>query len=286
MMVVIAMSCCPPRLRGDLTKWLIEIDTCVFVGNLSARVRDAVWTRICDNIGSGRASMAFSTNNEQRMEFRIHNTGWEPVDHDGIKLVRRNFPKTEEGDRKSTKAMQQHLQRLSQRKQSAANGETYVVIGVETTGMQEILDIIEIAAIRIKSGEVSDRFSVLLRRTAPLPEHVVTQTGITDRMLLAQGIERRPALEQLLSFCQNETLVGHEIHLTIRSLDRMCEDEGLPIIRNRLKDTMRTARRKLDIGSYALEAVGDALSIAHPPLRRAASDALLTYGIFEKLKEI
>ncbi|MBR7038217.1 MAG: type I-E CRISPR-associated endoribonuclease Cas2 [Oscillospiraceae bacterium] len=269
-----------------MTRWLIEIDTCVFVGDLSARVRDAVWARICDNIGHGRASMAFSTNNEQRLEFRIHNTDWEPVDHDGIKLVRRNFPKTEENDHKSTKAMQGHIQRLSQRKQSAANGGTYVVLGVETTGLQEVLDIIEIAAVRVVQGEVKEQFSVLIRHTGTLPERVVMETGITDQMLLEQGIEKRQALEQLLTFCHNDTLVGHDIHFTIRSLSRSCKDAGLPFIRNPLKDTMRMARKKLDIGSYALEAVGAALSIEHPPLRRAASDALLTHGIFEKLKEI
>ena len=64
---------------------------------------------------------ALSTCGRKSLEFRIHNTDWEPVDHDGIKLVRRNFPKTEENDHKSTKAMQGHIQRLSQRKQSAAN---------------------------------------------------------------------------------------------------------------------------------------------------------------------
>ena len=152
--------------------------------------------------------------------------------------------------------------------------------------LQEVLDIIEIAAVRVVQGEVKEQFSVLIRHTGTLPERVVMETGITDQMLLEQGIEKRQALEQLLTFCHNDTLVGHDIHFTIRSLSRSCQDAGLPFIRNPLKDTMRMARKKLDIGSYALEAVGTALSIEHPPLRRAASDALLTHGIFEKLKEI
>ena len=52
MMVVITLNNCPQKLRGDLSKWLIEINSGVFVGNLSARVRDAVWNRICEHIKS------------------------------------------------------------------------------------------------------------------------------------------------------------------------------------------------------------------------------------------
>lgn len=56
MMLVITVKNCPPKLRGDLTKWLIEIDTGVFVGNLSARVRDSLWERVCANIKTGTAA--------------------------------------------------------------------------------------------------------------------------------------------------------------------------------------------------------------------------------------
>ena len=39
------MTNCPPKLRGDLSKWLCEINTGVYVGNVSSRVRDALWER-------------------------------------------------------------------------------------------------------------------------------------------------------------------------------------------------------------------------------------------------
>ena len=38
-MIVITLTDCPPALRGDLTKWLQEINTGVYVGQVSARVR-------------------------------------------------------------------------------------------------------------------------------------------------------------------------------------------------------------------------------------------------------
>ena len=83
------MTNCPPRLRGDLSKWLCEINTGVYVGNVSSRVRDALWDRVCQNLKNGQATLVFTTAGEQRMDFRTHNTTWEAVDFDGIKLMRR-----------------------------------------------------------------------------------------------------------------------------------------------------------------------------------------------------
>ena len=90
------MTDCPPKLRGDLSKWLCELDTGVYVGHVSSRVRDALWERICQNLKKGRATMVFSTNNEQKMDFRVHNTNWTPVDFDGICLMRRPLPQSGE----------------------------------------------------------------------------------------------------------------------------------------------------------------------------------------------
>ena len=86
-MIVIMLSDCPPKVRGDISKWLCEINTGVFVGNVSSRVREEVWQRICENIKSGQATMVFSAPGEQKMDFRVHNTTWEPVDLDGLNYL-------------------------------------------------------------------------------------------------------------------------------------------------------------------------------------------------------
>ena len=86
-MIVIVLSKCPPALRGDLTKWLFEVSTNVFVGRLTARVRDELWDRILIYCKDGRATMVYETDNEQRMESRVHNTGWQPTDFDGIWMM-------------------------------------------------------------------------------------------------------------------------------------------------------------------------------------------------------
>lgn len=83
-MVVVVLEKCPLSLRGDLSKWLQEISPGVYAGHVSARVRDKLWERVCEEAKSGRATMVFSARNEQHMDFRVHNTLWEPIDFDGF----------------------------------------------------------------------------------------------------------------------------------------------------------------------------------------------------------
>ena len=91
-MIVIRLENAPFGLRGDLTKWLLEIDSGVFVGQVNARVRDNLWSRILEYVKNGRAIMVYSTNNEQGLEFKVHGSQWEPIDFDGIKLMLRPSP--------------------------------------------------------------------------------------------------------------------------------------------------------------------------------------------------
>ena len=67
-MIVLTMTNCPPKLRGDLSKWLLEINTGVYVGNVNARVRELIWKRVCENIKNGQATLVFPANNEQHMD--------------------------------------------------------------------------------------------------------------------------------------------------------------------------------------------------------------------------
>lgn len=289
MMVVITLSNCPPKLRGDLTKWLIEIDTGVFVGNLNARVRDAVWNRICENIKNGRASMAFSTNGEQKLDFRIHNTEWEPVDFDGVKLVRRNTQSIDDKKYKeNSKAVQNHINRLSQiKKKSEDNYERYVIVDIETTGLNDEDQIIEIGAILVVNGEINSKFSVLIQCDNPIPDEITKLTGITSNDLEKNGISQEKALKQFLAFCEDDILVGHNINFDMRFLQISCKNNGLPIIKNRIVDTMTLARKKIRYTSrYSLSAIATHFGIEHEIKHRALDDCILTYRIFEKLKEI
>lgn len=88
-MVVVVLTAVPVGLRGFLTRWLMEISAGVFVGHLSARLRDTVWDRVVEDVGRGRAIMVESSRNEQRLTFRVHNHTWQPTDLEGLHLMLR-----------------------------------------------------------------------------------------------------------------------------------------------------------------------------------------------------
>lgn len=88
-MIVMVLSACPSGLRGDLTKWLLEVSSGVFVGAVSARLREKLWIRVCELSRDGRAIMIYSSKGEQRLNFKAHRHDWEPIDFDGLTLMKR-----------------------------------------------------------------------------------------------------------------------------------------------------------------------------------------------------
>lgn len=95
-MVVIVLAACPEGLRGDLSKWLLEISAGVFVGHVTTRVRELLWERVIELAKDGRAIMVHTSRGEQRLAFRVHRNQWQPVDLDGVTLIRRPPPESKE----------------------------------------------------------------------------------------------------------------------------------------------------------------------------------------------
>jgi len=78
----------PPRLRGRLALWLLEVRAGVYVGKVSRRVREMIWNTIVQGIDDGNAVMAWSTNTESGFDFLTLGANRRiPVEMDGIKLV-------------------------------------------------------------------------------------------------------------------------------------------------------------------------------------------------------
>ncbi len=87
-MLVTVVENAPPRLRGRLAVWLLEVRAGVYVGKVSRRVRELIWTQIEKGIEDGNAVMAWSTNTESGFDFMTLGTNRRiPVEMDGIKLV-------------------------------------------------------------------------------------------------------------------------------------------------------------------------------------------------------
>ena len=87
-MLVIVIENAPPRLRGRLAVWLLEIRAGVYVGNFSVKVRDMIWNNVEKGIGDGNAVMAWRAPNEAGYDFvTLGDNRRMPIDMDGVKLV-------------------------------------------------------------------------------------------------------------------------------------------------------------------------------------------------------
>lgn len=88
-MVVIVMENAPESLRGELTRWLLETKAGVFVGRLSAMVRDKLWEKICQRQDEGGALLIYSAPNDQGYVIRLNgNPRRTVIDLEGIQLIK------------------------------------------------------------------------------------------------------------------------------------------------------------------------------------------------------
>lgn len=87
-MLVIVVENAPPRLRGRLALWLLEIRAGVYVGKIPRRVREMIWRNVQEGVGDGNAVMAWTTNTESGFDFLTMGENRRlPVEIDGVKLV-------------------------------------------------------------------------------------------------------------------------------------------------------------------------------------------------------
>lgn len=87
-MMVIVVENAPPRLRGRLAAWLLEVRAGVFVGDYSARTRERIWQQVEGAIEGGDAVMVWRAATDQGFDFAtVGRNRRVPVDFDGLTLV-------------------------------------------------------------------------------------------------------------------------------------------------------------------------------------------------------
>lgn len=88
-LTVIVVERVTAGVRGDLSRWMLQPGTGVFVGDISAMVRDRLWERLCNHRGAGACVMVSAAANEQGFELRQHGDRSRTlIDLDGFALVR------------------------------------------------------------------------------------------------------------------------------------------------------------------------------------------------------
>jgi CRISPR-associated protein Cas2 len=87
-MLMVVTEAVPPRLRGRLAVWLLEVRAGVYIGDVSRRIREMIWEQINAMAEGGNVVMAWSTNTESGFDFVTYGSNRrEPMDMDGMRLV-------------------------------------------------------------------------------------------------------------------------------------------------------------------------------------------------------
>ena len=288
-MIVITMTNCPKKLRGDMSKWLFEVSTGVYVGNLSAKVRDALWDRICNNVKDGQVTMIYSAQNEQHFDFRVHNTTRKVRDFDGIKLMMRPNTSVPTEEKLQPGFSKYSKRKIAQRRNEKLNAQAdeYVFIDIETTGLDMAKDrIIEIAALTASKEKIISSWSRLVKSNEPIPKNIVELTGITDEMLQS-GANIYDALSELTKIIQGKTVICYNKKFDIRFLQNEFIKNEIASPFGKVLDLLAAARRKIDdVQNYKLGTVAEYLGVGSKNYHRALADCETLYKVFLKLNEI
>ncbi|WP_370422407.1 type I-E CRISPR-associated endoribonuclease Cas2e [Streptomyces sp. QH1-20] len=105
-MITLAATAVPDHLRGALTRWLLEVTPQLYVGTVSARVRDEIWAAVSACIDDGVAVLTYPAANEQGFALRTAGRHRRrPIDFDGLTLVAFGEPSLNNGDNDMAKPL-------------------------------------------------------------------------------------------------------------------------------------------------------------------------------------
>ena len=164
--------------------------------------------------------------------------------------------------------------------------DTYVVFDLETTGFSAEADqIIEIGAVKIKNGEIIDKFSTFVNPKTPIPFRIEKLTGINDSMVMdAPVIEE--ILPKFLEFCKEAVVVAHNAAFDTSFISNKAEKLGLTFDPT-IIDTVLVAQYVIpNLHNYKLDTLTKHLKVILENHHRAVDDALATAYIFLKLVDM
>ncbi len=162
----------------------------------------------------------------------------------------------------------------------------YVVFDIETTGFSPVTNrIIEIGAVKVESGQITDRFSAFVNPQVPIPFEIEKLTGISDSMVIdADTIE--VVLPRFLEFVGDAALVAHNAGFDVGFIKENAKRQNIPVDFTYV-DTVGIARTLLTgQAKYTLDAVAKTLKISLENHHRAVDDAECTAEIFLKFIEM
>ena len=164
--------------------------------------------------------------------------------------------------------------------------DSYVVFDLETTGFSpNTCKIIEIGAVKVENGVITERFSEFVNPQVPIPFKIEELTGIRDDMVMgAETIEE--ILPRFMEFCEGCVMIAHNAEFDMSFIRKNCMDLDIPC-NHTVGDTVAMARILLPaLHRFKLDTVAKALKISLENHHRAVDDAECTAHIFVKFIEM
>ncbi len=158
--------------------------------------------------------------------------------------------------------------------------DTFVVFDLETTGFSpDANQIIEIGAVKVKDGQITERFSTFVNPKTPIPFKIEELTHISDGMVM-DSPEIAQVLPRFMEFCEGCVMAAHNASFDMSFIEKNCGRLGLSCDKT-VVDTVSMARVLLpQLGKYKLDTVAKALNISLDHHHRAVDDAACTAEIF------
>ena len=165
---------------------------------------------------------------------------------------------------------------------TAINDQTFCIVDIETNGghVNKGHQIIEIGAVKYKSGQIIDKYESLVY-AKNIPKYIQEVTNITPSMLEDAPI-LKTVLEEFKLFLEDDVFVAHDIKFDYNFISNSLQKYDLGKLENRKLCTIDLARRTIKAQRYGLGYLKEYLNIDIDNHHRAYSDALSTTFILEK----
>ncbi|BCK01661.1 3'-5' exonuclease [Anaerocolumna chitinilytica] len=160
---------------------------------------------------------------------------------------------------------------------------SFVCFDIETTGLSPEEDyIIEIGAVKVREGRITEYFNELIKPPVELPEKITQLTGITEEMLLTAENQAK-VIPRFLEFAGDDILMGHNIMFDYSFIKVGAERLGIPFEKNGI-DTLKISRGTLSEGeSKSLSNLCARYKVVNPSAHRAFHDAKATAVVYAHL---
>lgn len=160
---------------------------------------------------------------------------------------------------------------------------SYIALDLETTGLNPRSDkIIEIGALKIIDGKIIDTYSTLVDAGIPISERITKLTGISNRDITGE-IKTEKAINELLEFCGDSILLGHNIIFDYSFIKQAAINQKLKFEKTGI-DTLKIAKKVLpNLEKRSLEYLCDYYQIDHENKHRAYDDAKAASDLYIRL---